>query len=82
VNEDQRTPEGRLLRRAVGTMESGLLQSGKNHAEILVRASQDGSVLGEASWSRTDGWVMKAEVMTNLKKRGGGYASLSVTRSW
>lgn len=79
---EKRTPEGRLLRRATETMGSGLMQSAQDHAEVLVRASQDGSVLGTARWSRASGWTFEAEVMTNLKQRGGGYCSLGVSRSW
>lgn len=82
MSADKRTPEGRLLRSATGVMESALQQGPKNHAELEVRASQDGAILGHATWTRTDGWAFEGDVLVNLKKRGGGYASLRVTKSW
>lgn len=82
MSADKRTPEGRLLRRAVETAEHGLVTGPKNHAELEVRASQDGSILGNATWTRTDGWAFEGDVLVNLKQRGGGYASLRVTKSW
>ena len=79
---DERTPEGRLLRQATAVMDRALQGGPKDGAEIEVRASQDGSILGSATWTRANGWAFQADVMTNLKQRGGGYASLRVIRSW
>jgi hypothetical protein len=79
---DRRTPQGRLLRSATGVMERALREGPKDQAEIEVRASSDGSILGTATWSRAGGWAFHADVKANLVARGGGYASLRVTRSW
>lgn len=79
---EKRTPEGRLLRQAVSAMESGLAQTSRTRADLSVRASSDGSFLGSAQWSRETGWAIEAEVMRNLKQRGGGYVSLRVEKSW
>lgn len=79
---DQRTPEGRLLRQATAVMDKTLAASAINRADLEVRASQDGSILGSATWARGNGWRFSAEVMANLKTRGGAYAHLRVTRSW
>lgn len=83
----QPTPEGRLLRTATDVMDRALREGPKNRAEVEVRAAADGSILGTATWTRDAGangrsWSFEAQVMRNLKHRGGGYASLRVTRSW
>lgn len=82
MTTDQRTGEGALLRSATAVMERALADGPKNHAALEVRAMADGSILGHAEWSREDGWRFEADVLTNLKRRGGGYTRLSVTRSW
>lgn len=82
MSGERRTPEGRLLRRAVDTMETALKGGPKQGASLSVRASSDGSLLGNATWTRDTGWKVGADVMTSLKQRGGGYVSLKVERSW
>jgi hypothetical protein len=82
MTEDRRTGAGLLLRSATSVMDHALKSGPKQRAELEVRYSADGSVMGTATWTREGGFAFHADVLRNFTAKGGGYASIRVTRSW
>jgi hypothetical protein len=82
VTDERRTGPGVLLRSATDVMANALKSGPKQRAELEVRYSADGSVMGTATWTREGGFAFHADVLKNFAAKGGGYASIRVTRSW